>query len=880
MQLNRTIWFILGFCLMLSNTAIADGFQDGFEADLDSDNFPDNWRKTLDEIHPRYNEVSIDKTVAHSGNSSMRINVLGRSTQLISREYFLIEPNQTYIISGWVKMSGFVSDHAYISISWFDEMGTMVKRGKRSFFTAGDTGWVNLQIHLSQIPDGCKFIKIQCNLEGPDLSGTCWFDDIALQTRLILSIDSFNHPGNIFMEDEPVVFMLKAKNFKEGAYDLNYRILNHKGEPVIDWTAIKTTVKNNGFLEYNLTPSLNATGYYECETIVKDGAGNNVTEMKFGFGIVPDKTLSGIKSTSYSGNFGLVFDPYVSDTYVTPRIITETGIKKIKLILWSNSFTESQAAETDAYLKNLIPYLFSNGTEIIGVLGYPSPSLQRKLTDKPVTQTHMYNIFSMPQDIWAESFLTTLRQYREYIAMWQFGDDKDPSFTNITDFSDFISNLTEVSQIETKFLQIGIPIQESSLPDMGSLKIDPPLTFISLNMDKLKSPEDILSLKKSVSAQKVNTKYLTLRIGDAAKSPEMPGPSPLYSNYSKVEWQLVDLVKKAVYCAACGEFDAYFMTPYELIFDEQGMPTSAFYTLRTCSDILGSAKFVRSNLIEAENVRSYVFEKNNTGIIALWTDSDTEITRDIYLSKQALPQIGLTGEYALLPEGEKKTIHITRTPSFIIVPELDFLQTQLSIKLVPASIESKTAQQEIRVELTNMFDFPMDSVKMKLSLPQGWTVKNATGKMDSIPPLETRTFSFYVQMPVYETQNIIDAEIGLEFDVISASDNETKSLYAKVYRSLVVIPQIEAAHFVEKAMNGKGLDFRLEIRNNTKDMLSLRCYIAAQGIPPFENSVTGLAPDSKKDIHFLIPDKGIKEYKLFIKDTGGSYFTARKIIIP
>ncbi|MBM3477054.1 MAG: hypothetical protein FJX75_27620 [Armatimonadetes bacterium] len=143
----------------------------GFEA-LDEAGWAVGWEIWPGKL-PEAGAVSVDSTVAHGGQRSLRLRHSNLGSYTRGQQAITLEPNQRYAFTVWVKSEGVTAGDGSMGARLYVEgIGGSDHATEATF---GTSGWRQLTVGPHDSGAGGR-ITVMCYLH--QASGTAWFDDL------------------------------------------------------------------------------------------------------------------------------------------------------------------------------------------------------------------------------------------------------------------------------------------------------------------------------------------------------------------------------------------------------------------------------------------------------------------------------------------------------------------------------------------------------------------------------------------------------------------------------------------------------------------------------------------------------------------------------
>lgn len=131
-------------------------------------------------------EIGLDTEIAHSGEQSLRLHGdAGTMKWFAVTQSMRVREGERYMLSGWVRTDRVRREarqyqNCGFLVQYLDQTGNVVKVGKYPAVgteaVLGTQDWQRVD-KVVRVPEGAVAAKVGCNLS---LSGTAWFDDVAL----------------------------------------------------------------------------------------------------------------------------------------------------------------------------------------------------------------------------------------------------------------------------------------------------------------------------------------------------------------------------------------------------------------------------------------------------------------------------------------------------------------------------------------------------------------------------------------------------------------------------------------------------------------------------------------------------------------------------
>ncbi|OHB71095.1 MAG: hypothetical protein A2W23_04445 [Planctomycetes bacterium RBG_16_43_13] len=819
----------------------------------------DGWDEFHGEGYPYYNKskLTFDKNSeqnAHSGKGYLSMNTLGGKAAFeTDRALIKIDPQKSYLLKGWVKLLGCKSNKAYISIRWLDKLGIFVFEDRTTYVTqATTTDWTELLLNVQEIDKNARWAQICLYFDGPDVSGTCLFDDITLYSQPMINVTAAVR-GNIFQKGESIKFGISAPFLQSGNFTISYSVKNYRGEDIAPAVTTSYDVTKGATLSLDIKE----TGYYEVILTVSDQKG------VIGSKIIPISVIdSHYFSKDYGRDIGLVVNPYTYSHTSVPYLIRVLDASRIKLVLMDAPSATKISPPTLAELQKLVGELWSHYVETTAVLAKP-PSSYFKNIDVAALEGGFSSLFALPEDKWSEQMHQLVIPFREYIQNWQIGLEGDNTSRSASITDEILDKVSVVIRKEKEFSSVGIPVDFiHQMEDMKSAK------FYAVDTKDITMPEVLASQPAGFTLEgRVNKpKYYTLYLK----------PLGYGERYTAIQRQLTDLVKKCLYAKKGGISDLYVHLEADNIqglLDSDGVPLAPFLCLRTLNDVLSGTKYEEKHIF-SEPIKDMVFKKGSETVIAVWSEAG-DVTKEIYLGEN-VKVIDAVGNVKHINK-DKPAIKIGAVPIFIVGVNSNLVDTQLSLSFDDGIIPLRGKPTTKMLTFANNFEVDIKDIHISIAkVPKGWLVKPTDISERSLPKGGSLTKELTFVLPPTEYASTGEVVVDISF----VAD---KTYKLKVSKSLRVVPQLDVSISLEEGAVTASKRGTLTVKNLSNRMLDLKAFIRLPALPPLEVNIAHLASEQSKPITtFTIPDTQLATgYKVAVQifDPAGDIFLNKEMLI-
>ena len=188
-RLKKIIYFLVTLILLLlietcSSYSVGNGINGGFESDYDGEN-PDGWFANDLPQTKKYAELSIDNSVAHTGDQSILISILNNNPSNKTvynwiRRVDGLKNDEIYEMHGWIKTEG-IKNSPFIDVQcWNNTKIVGTASTSQNYSVTGTKNWQRVKTIFS-VPKGTTKILIRAGITSYENNGgRVWFDDVQI----------------------------------------------------------------------------------------------------------------------------------------------------------------------------------------------------------------------------------------------------------------------------------------------------------------------------------------------------------------------------------------------------------------------------------------------------------------------------------------------------------------------------------------------------------------------------------------------------------------------------------------------------------------------------------------------------------------------------
>jgi hypothetical protein len=875
--------FLLGFVFALAGNVQAESFSESFDnpkLDFTIEKWaPDGWQYVKQKGFPGYNQKHVrqvlgEETETQAGDGSVRFGLKGASGGLETSTYIRVNPDRSYLMSGWIKVDGLTGSRAIMSIRWYDRYGVFLSEAFTDAIT-GDADWSQVSRLIPSIPESAWFARIRLSVVGDSIRGTAWFDEIRLEEFYQIQVQSRTHTGNVFIEGDAIDLRATIRGAGAGLYRIEHSVVDYNGKIIAELEPLEFDVPSVQDVTFDPEITLPNLGSYRYRAKViritprADLSESDprvppipsiglkretVAEQSIPLGMVKPRKVGPAEGV------GVIVDPFLIRDRQTLNLIDQLGCTEVKLLLWGRSEDGRGSVLTDEEIVKFIQGLRARERNVIGVLGAPFGDETQMRGDR----ISMYEYFSSDPRVWNGPLETVIQDYRNLINHWQLGKDDDLGFVTAVprQSRDVLEQAFGVIRSKASYARIGVP---ASWPNP---ELIPSADFYTVRVPSQVEPEKV-TIDPLARILEEQDRHVTLGLRDVRRNTEL-----------RDRWkQSVDLVKKLVRARADRErnvFVAPFWDEQAGLIDSLGRATEAFYALHTFQQQVANLPYDPQGSLVPE-VQDYIFRNDASLTVVMWsrTDQPQEVT--LFLGND-VSVVGMMGDVTELKQGE--TLTVGPEPIYLVHVDSQFLRTQFSTRFEPPDLPLQEELTEVHLEITNHFDEPMRNIQISTGSPEGseWTVEVSVPGSKVIPPGETASFPVRIRMPRRETAGTKMIPISMQF---ATSEPYHFQLSRALYIEPVVKVEIEYQTVREPGRPAYQRAM-VTLTNRGTEELSLEAYVRAPWLQFATNRAFQSVPAGESVEFDLRVQPGFagKKINVAVREAGGDIFSNGAAEIP
>lgn len=760
-------------------------FVDGFESAPNPRTLmPWGWERVSDDALreerpalPRYNVVlQLAESRSRGGRSVLVFRTLGEGTALRLAAPVPVRPGRAYTLSAWGRGVGLESDRLRIDLEWLDARGRML-RADTSDAVPAPAAWARLAVIATMPPPKAESVRPILRMDGPDVRGEGWFDDVELREHVHLTINSGTHPGNLFRLGEPVEYTLSLHGADPGTYEVHRTVETLDGEVIVPRARFARTSEAGGTLLIPDRFAVPRAGYFESRVQVRRDD-RVIAERTVPLGILDDE----LRNSVGLGDFGTALDPAPAGL-PPPHVHLETllaegGLRRVKVPLPPIGTRDEALDDLTGLVTNRFAF---NRFELIGMLQVEAGGADPNA--KAVAERTLCARLRGGDAAWWEGLSAVVRRYRGDLKMFQVGFDEERSLALAPDLDALLARVGAAIKGDLTFAAVGIPVPWPA-PERGGLEQPPFFFAVHAGVAPVIEPPPAWLLA-GAGSQPPAQRRLTLRTQPLGTGPTdtLPRLGPTASETrlgqegagraAAVRDQLADLARRAVSARRFGWSTIYVAPLYGLpsaLLDAEGFPTPAFHAWRTLNALLTGAAY-DGPAFAFTDVESHVFRRGDDvsrrgddTVVVLWATREP-VVKEFWLG-DGVRAVDLAGRAAPLANGAP--LRIGPEPVFLLGVTREIIRTQRAIAVEPAVLDLREHEQTLHFILRNEFPDAIKDIRISRVRDAAgtWTVAPQESRLPLLAPGKSFDVTLSVRLPFRESPGTRDltAEVHFEAD--------------------------------------------------------------------------------------------------------------------
>ncbi len=849
---------------------------------VDRPTFPEGWVLANRSVHPESIPVKLDDAVQFSGKRSLLVKLDGISSIYETALGYRFDPRFSYRLTGFIKTSdllakGMRATSARLEIFGFDfikrtvetETGAIivdlrnvdvVNTGKaevKAAFTAGSqkisgtTDWTEGSIAVPRdITRRVRWIKMRCVIEGTDIDGKVWFDNIRFSPVTTIHT-STGRPEGFFSPGRKPAVGIALDTLIEKDYMMTVGLVSPSGERMMTRT-FEVTPKT-GFLHDSRIPlRFSEFGIYRLDVQVKS-ADRTAATLRRSVLYCPGVAGGQVSSVwgIYAGKIDRL-DEHRTDMLLNSRI----GSVAVDLLIHGTE--DATAADLGSRAATQFARLRQQKAHPVVVLGaLPRKVVNAMFRDRKilvVSHGTWLKVLSLDTKYWLKEFTEAIRPLSSRTQYWQIGHAADHNISAI-ELTRAVKELrSAITPITYKtYRNIGVVFDGTEPDDI--LEAASSCDFVVLTW----SPRfDVESLSSMITRIRKSVKqvWVSIPVSDVADA-------TAFSADAGAERMILARV------AGADRVSVTFLDGGLL--DSRGDPRQVTSDVGTVARELAGKKCV-GTLRTTRNARMFLFSGENSGTLAIVPHA--EASPDVMYVGTNLTMTDLNGNTSAVEmKGDKAVLDARGAPCFVSGIDLEAMRTRLAFSATSAmtglpELRAEGRAQKIKLSLTNHFAGSITPT-LDVIVPPGWKIRPSRFTV-RLAPGQSITLDSRLEIPIDEASGTHPLTMKIALRDVNMT----------VPRLLTVAPHnVTTIVSLDKLKSGR---YRVtqEITNTGTRVIRLAAFAFSADIGRMEKFVNGLAPGKSETVSFDLGKPKTQKLWTGWRETSGNRFFNKYFLLP
>lgn len=694
---------------------------------------PMHWVKVEGPGLPHYVNARLASDAARSGRFSFRFELNGGS--LVYRydaSRIRVQRHAQYRVECWVRTTPLPRARARLTAYLVDESGNplpgRVYHSALYASPAGSDEWHRLELLATVGDEPAEAIVVELGLLQPslyaddgssgtrpipaqDIRGVAWFDDLSVAQVPSVRITP-DRPGGVFRQQDPVrLHVMVQDRFLD---DLAGRLVvrDAEGREVyqrsgdIEGSSARDLAPGRRRLTLSL-PDLPA-GWYEASlTLSSNGA--EVGEQAIGFLRLADRDEPALPDQRFGLNAA---DAPIAAWSNLPELLCSLGVGRVTLPVWREDW--SVGASTSPQLDRLLERLHDLGITATGSLMALPPELARRAGGSDLAR-----LTKLARDTWQPTLAFVVSRHGRQLSGWQFGHRA------------LARSMVDREELRQAYRAVR--------GEFASLLMDPRLLtpWPAWNELPEDAPADVmLVVPPEVLPENLPLYLAELREGSAWRRATV-SLEPLEAGSYRRETRLRDLVQRVAFALSSGAERIELPLPFRGgggSSPDALEPTEDALVLRTLVRVLGHARF-RGRVPLGEDVEAMLFERDEEGVLLMWSRGEGVSTRPLEVSVGGSPaRVDLAGNVApvAVSSAGRARMEVGPVPFFLVGVDVGQALLRASVAIDNPLLESSFRPHTRTLSFVNPYRHPISGT-LRVTAPPGWNVTLATASFSLNP---------------------------------------------------------------------------------------------------------------------------------------------------
>jgi hypothetical protein len=729
--------------------------------DVNFDNWPDNWRRTIGPGLPHYVGVSIGPDEVDDSNRCLTVRVDGGGAHLES-PLVTVSDNFSYKTECRLRIQGIGYARTQVRVQFYDDNDNLLQTESTPWIASTPKEqWV--QLHIGPVNPASPAITVARIIlhiepgERADLKGMISLDDVWM-ARLPKMTVTTGSPYNVYTKKEDVevtcdlsgildsdpdiLFELldaSSQRIENSRVQLEGKLITERRSKASEFVGVTETQRAAYAGSTSWRPPIVKHGFYKVRVTMQNSRGM-MDRRVVNIALVPpleqlERPARGEFGWSLAGDNIPLSLPHLG------QLLPEAAVHWVKMPVW---YSENEPQRGDD-LVMFSERAAANHIDIVGVVDRPpadSELAKRLAADASIADTLMTD----PAN-WLPLLDPVLTRLSLRVRWWQFGADHDASLSSIANAEAAITKLRDQLFRFGQDVNIGVGwkwLQQSAVTT------PPPWAFQQFaTTPSLTGPE----------------------LGEYLKLPRRERVArwvliePLSRNDYDLDTRARDLVEQMLAAKINGADAIFASRPFDDergLMTEEGAPGELLLPWRTTASLLSSTTYLGSIELPQHSHNRLFMAPSGDVLMVVWSDAPTEEFIQFGDEVRVLDVWGR--QQSPRRVGDRQAIDVAAMPKFVLGVNSAIARWGMGVRFTKLHVPSVFGKAHPNsIEITNTFAQGVGGT-ITLIGPKGWQI--SPGKIEfKLAAGETAKLPFEITLPFNASSGATPVRAQFSVDV-------------------------------------------------------------------------------------------------------------------
>lgn len=801
--------------------------------DVNYDDWPDNWRRTLGPGLPHYVAVAMADDELDPANRCLTVHVDGGGVHLES-PLVTVSDNFSYKAECRMRVVGLTHSRAQVRVEFVDDDNRVLQTEPTPWIarTEGD-GWTHLDIGpVNPVDARITAARIVLHVEAGqrvDLGGRVSLDDVWM-ARLPKMTVTTGSPYNVYTNKDDVEVTCQLSGILDNDPDILFelldassqrldgskrqlegRLITERRRKASEFVGVTETHRAAYAGSTKWRPPLVKQGFYKVRVKMLNSRGV-FDERIVNIALVPPLE----RPTKGEFGWSLAGDAVPMGLDELGELLPLVAVNWVKMPVWYNETEPERGDELVTFAERAA----AKNIDVVGVVD--RPPADSDLAKKFSHDATIADVLTTDSSGWLPLLDPVLTRLSLRVRWWQLGADHDASLSRISNLEQSVTALRDKLFRFGQDVSLGLGWKWLQAPtgtgqppwDFQQFATSPPLSGEEL--------EEYLSLP----AREGVARWVLVE--------------PLSRSEYDLETRARDLVEQMLAAKIHGADAIFASRPFDEntgLMTEQGMPGELLLPWRTTASLLSGTTYLGSTELPRHSHNRLFETPAGEVLMVVWSDEPTE---EIIQLGNDIRVIDVWGrQQAMRQEGNRQIVDVAAMPKFVLGVNSSIARWGMAVKFTELHVPSVFDKAHPnKIEIRNTFPQGVGGT-IELSGPAKWQI--SPPRIDfKLAAGETVVKPFEILLPPDAASGV--APIHIEFNV----DADRAYKYS-VDRELIVGDGQVDIETTTRLEDDGSLIIEQRMVNHSPALVDFKCLLYAPGRRRQRMQVfrLGASPDTK-----------------------------------